>query len=68
MKVACEIKDYTGTDRIYADKDRPIIFIRSVWPDGDMVELEVRGEKCKVNAEELISAVTRAKLGCLGNW
>ena len=65
MKVTCEIKDYTGVG--YADKDKPIIFIRSVWPDSGMVELEVRGEKCKVDAEELISAVTRAKLNIFGN-
>lgn len=52
MKVTCEINDYSNPAM-------PPIRIHNAWADSKCVELEVKGERYKVNAEELISAVKR---------
>ena len=57
MKVTCEINDYSNPAK-------PSIRIHNAWNDSDKVELEINGERYTVVAEELISAVKRAKLDC----
>ena len=59
MKVTCEINDYSNPAM-------PSIRIHNAWNDSKCVELEVDGKRYKVNAEELISAIERAKLNFFG--
>ena len=59
MKVTCEIKDYSNPAK-------PEIKIHNAWNRFNHVELEINGERYEVDAEELISAVNRAKLDCFG--
>ena len=56
MRVTCEIDDYSRPTM-------PCIRIHNSWCDESKVELEVKGERYTVDAEELISAVKRAKIG-----
>ena len=55
MKVTCEINDYSKPAK-------PKIKVHNAWADGRAVELEVNGERYKVNGEELISAVKKCML------
>lgn len=57
MKVTCEIKDYSNPAQ-------PNIRIHSAWNDSGKVELEIKGEKYKVVADEIVSAIKRATLNC----
>lgn len=59
MTVTCEIKDYSNPAM-------PNIRVHNAWNDTTCVELEVDGKRYKVKAEELISAVKRAKLNYFG--
>lgn len=59
MKVTCEISDYSNPSK-------PRIRIHNAWASSDRVELEIEGVRYTVNADELISAVKRAKLDCFG--
>ena len=59
MKVTCEIRDYSNPTKIP-------IRVHNAWADNDKVELEVGDERYTVDAEELISAIKRAKLNSLG--
>lgn len=59
MKVTCEIKDYSNPAM-------PNIRVHNAWNDSNKVELEVDGKRYIVVAEELISAINRAKLGTFG--
>ena len=59
MTVTCEIDDYS-------QPAQPRIRIHNAWSDSDKVELEVNGERYTVCADELISAVQRAKLNVFG--
>lgn len=59
MKVTCEINDYSKPAQ-------PCIKIHNAWGDSGKVELEIKGERYVVKADELISAVIRAKLNCFG--
>lgn len=54
-----EIKDYS-------EPAKQSIRVHSHWNEGKKVELEVDGERYTVLADELISAVERAKLNCFG--
>ena len=58
MKVTVEINDYSKPAQ-------PCIRVHNAWSDGSKVELEVKGERFTVSAEELISAIQRAKVGVL---
>jgi hypothetical protein len=58
MKVTVEINDYSKPTQ-------PCIRVHNAWSDGSKVELEVKGERFTVSAEELISAIQRAKVGVL---
>ena len=53
MKVT-EIKDYSNPEK-------RSIKVHNVWFDNEKVELKVNGERYTVNADELISAIERAK-------
>ena len=59
MTITCEINDYSKPSK-------PSIRIHNAYRDGDKVELEVNGERYTVCADELISAVKKAKLNGLG--
>ena len=59
MTVTCEIKDYSNPSK-------PSIRVHNAWSDSYKVELEVNGERYTVDAEELISAIKRAKLDSFG--
>lgn len=59
MRVTCEINDYSNPAK-------PCIKIHNSWRDGEKVELEISGERYVVKADELISAINRAKLNCFG--
>ena len=59
MEVTCKINDYSTPEKVS-------IQVHSVWDNCDFVELEVNGERYTVNAQELISAVQRAKLDVFG--
>ena len=56
MKVTVEIRDYSQP------KKTPIRVYNS-WCNGDKVELQIGSEYYTVNADELISAVQRARVG-----
>ena len=58
MKVTVEINDYSKPAQ-------PCIKVHNAWSDGSKVELEIKGERFTVSAEELISAIQRAKIGML---
>lgn len=58
MKVTVEINDYSKPAQ-------PCIRVHNAWSDGSKVELEIKGERFTVSAEELISAIQRAKVGML---
>ena len=58
MKVTCEITSISSNPEV--------IRIHSASADSTSVELEIDNKKYKVNADELVSAVNRAKLNCLG--
>lgn len=58
MKVTVEINDYSKPAQ-------PCIRVHNSWCDGSKVELEVKGERFTVSADELISAIQRAKVGVL---
>lgn len=58
MKVTVEINDYSNPAQ-------PCIKVHNAWSDGSKVELEIKGERFTVSAEELISAIQRAKVGVL---
>lgn len=59
MRVTCEINDYSNPSM-------PCIRVHNAWNDSKKVELEVDGKRYTVVAEELISAINRAKLGIFG--
>ena len=59
MRVTCEINDYSNPAM-------PNIRVHNAWNDSNKVELEVDGKRYTVVAEELISAVNRAKLNTFG--
>ena len=54
MKVTCEINDYSNPAKCP-------IRVHNAWSDREKVELEVNGERYTVVADELISAIKRAK-------
>lgn len=56
MKVTVEIDDYSKPSQ-------PCIRVHNSWFDGSKVELEVKGERYTVSANELISAIKRATVG-----
>lgn len=39
------------------------IKVHNAWADGRSVELEINGERYKVNAQEMISAIRRCEMG-----
>ena len=58
MKVTVEINDYSNPTQ-------PCIRVDNSWCDGSKVELEVKGERYTVSADELISAIKRATVGVM---
>lgn len=58
MKVTVEIRDYS-------QPKQPCIMVHNAWNDGGKVELEIKGERYTVSADELISAIERAKVGVM---
>ncbi len=58
MKVTVEINDYSNPVQ-------PCIKVHNSWHDGSKVELEVKGERYTVSADELISAIKRATVGVM---
>lgn len=58
MKVTVEINDYSNPIQ-------PCIKVHNAWSDGSKVELEVKGERYTVSADELISAIKRATVGVM---
>lgn len=59
MKVTIELTDYSNPAK-------PSIRVHNAWMDSNKVELEVKGERYTLSADELISAVKRAKLNVFG--
>lgn len=59
MRVLCEIDDYSNPKQ-------PKIKIHSKSFDGTMIDLEINNIKYTVCADELISAINKAKLNVLG--
>lgn len=59
MKVTIEIRDYSNPAQ-------PCIRVHSAWYDGEKVELEIDGKRYIVIADELISAINKAKLNIFG--
>lgn len=55
MKITAEINDYS-------EPAKTPIRIHNHWNRGDMVELEVNGERYTVKGSELISAISRCTL------
>ena len=56
MKVTIEIRDYSQPKQIP-------IRVHNSWCDGDKVELQIKDQYYTVSADELISAVQRARVG-----
>ena len=59
MKITAKINDYSEPSKI------PIL-VHNHWNHGDMVELEVNGERYTVKGSELISAINRCMLNTFG--
>ena len=59
MNVTTQITDFSTPQK-------PSIRIHNSWTDGKKVELEIDGKRYTVDGEELISAVKRCMLDCLG--
>ena len=59
MKITAEINDYSDPAKIN-------IRVHNHWNHGDMVELEVNGERYTVKGSELISAINRCMLNTFG--
>lgn len=59
MKVTCEVKDYSNPAK-------SSIKVHNAWNDSSKVEIEINGERYLVVADEMISAISRAKLNCFG--
>ena len=55
MKVTIVLTDYSNPPK-------PSIRVHNAWMDSNKVELEVKGERYTLSADELISAVKIAKL------
>ena len=59
MKITAEINDYSNPSKSK-------IRIHNHWNHGDMVEVEVNGERYTVKGSELISAINRCMLDAFG--
>lgn len=59
MKVTIEIRDYSTPAQ-------PCIRVHNARFDGEKVELEIDGKRYTVVADELVSAINRAKLNVFG--
>lgn len=59
MKVTIELTDYSNPAK-------PSIRVHNAVFDSNKVELEVKGERYTLSADELISAIKRAKLNVFG--
>lgn len=59
MKITAEINDYSNPSK------KPIR-VHNHWNHGDLVELEVNGERYTVKGSELISAINRCMLDTFG--
>lgn len=59
MKITAEINDYSNPSKTS-------IRVHNHWSNGDMVELEVNGERYTVKGSELISAINRCMLDTFG--
>ena len=59
MKITAEINDYSNPSKTP-------IRVHNHWNYGDMVELEVNGERYTVKGSELISAINRCLLNTFG--
>ena len=59
MKVTCEINDYSNPAK-------PCIKVHNSWYHNERIELEIDGVRYEVDGEELISAVKRCLLNCMG--
>ena len=59
MKITAEINDYSNPSKTH-------IRVHNHWNYGDMVELEVNGERHTVKGSELISAINRCLLNTFG--
>lgn len=59
MKITAEINDYSNPSKVH-------IRVHNHWNHGDMVELEVNGERYTVKGSELISAINRCMLDTFG--
>lgn len=64
MKVSCEIKTYPT---VYGEleSNSPKMLINSVYADSHKVDIIVEGKTYRVEADELVSAIGRAKLNAL---
>ena len=59
MKITAKINDYS-------EPAKTPILVHNHWNYGDMVELEVNGERYTVKGSELISAINRCMLNPFG--
>jgi len=59
MKITAKINDYSNPSKA------PIL-VHNHWNHGEMVELEVNGERYTVKGSELISAINRCMLNTFG--
>ena len=59
MKITAEINDYSEPAKTH-------IRVHNHWNHGDMVELEVNGERYTVKGSELKSAINRCMLDTFG--
>lgn len=53
---------------VLGDTAKPCIKVHNAWADGRSVELEINGERYKVNAEEMISAIKRCEMGYFSGY
>lgn len=59
MEITAKINDYS-------EPSKTPICVYNHWNKGDMVELEVNGERYTVKGSELISAINRCMLDTFG--
>lgn len=53
---------------VLGERAKPSIKVHNAWADGGSIELEINGERYKVNAQEMISAIRRCEMGLYSKY
>ena len=64
MDVECRVFNHTKTDG--SPIDLPKIYVRSVFANGDLAEIQIENTKFVVSIREMQAALDRCHLDCFG--